>query len=339
MSPSSDTSSLSASVMNLSACSLGLTNQPYSLYGIGVRQKGQLSTQDHCAFYMVLQELLALMKLSLDSIHTAISLAAVHDIIKNTLRQPEKGNRWSTVVFISSITGNFTNDPLSQLALVNVVQILYTLRLWIVSERQYYKQLRWLTGLCGSAVAVSIGCNIARAVSFAPAAVYYACVLGAKNDMPLKMIIVKAQLSVYLSIGSWLLADFIIATSLCYVLHTSKNGFLSTDSFLNRYMAYFYLALGNSIVLFGCGLVVEKLYINSYMAMLNGRKFMRQEPEHSESAPNCTEGQIVDICRATLQQEHGKISKDLESGCTATLTQAHDIIICLESVGAPSIDL
>lgn len=59
---------------------------------------------------MVLQELLALMKLylpflgrSLDSIHTAISLAAVHDIIKNTLRQPEKGNRWSTVVFVSAI--------------------------------------------------------------------------------------------------------------------------------------------------------------------------------------------------------------------------------------------
>ncbi|KAJ8584415.1 hypothetical protein M405DRAFT_466555 [Rhizopogon salebrosus TDB-379] len=50
--------------------------------------------------------------------------------------------------------------------------------------------------------------------------------------------LIGIEWSTYMTLGTIAFVDVIIASSLCYILATSRPGFSSTDSFLTKLMAY-----------------------------------------------------------------------------------------------------
>ncbi|KZP22915.1 hypothetical protein FIBSPDRAFT_952486 [Athelia psychrophila] len=183
-----------------------------------------------------------------DALHTAlISYAMYNYLIQNALNP----SGWTTLspAMKASIVVN--------LMLTLMVQTLYVIRLWI-------------------------GINIFIA--------YRTCSLNSLQEWNL----LEYQQGVYLALGSLLVTDTIIAASLCLELHTRKTGFIPTDTLLTRYMFYFlnagavisltviaeitvYTTMQGKGAWFALGLVLPKLYVNCYLAMLNGRPFMRRQ--------------------------------------------------------------
>jgi len=104
----------------------------------------------------------------------------------------------------------------------------------------------------------------------------------------------------YIALSVITVLDFVIASSLCYLLATSRTGFSSTDSFLTKLMAYsistgcftglFSVAaiitaalMPMSFVFTGIEFVIATLYVNSYLALLNARYYLQPNADSINS--------------------------------------------------------
>ncbi|PPR02686.1 hypothetical protein CVT24_002108 [Panaeolus cyanescens] len=96
----------------------------------------------------------------------------------------------------------------------------------------------------------------------------------------------------YMALGSAVAADILIATSLCYSLSKTRTGYKQTDSVVNVLMMYVInssllttvCALGclvayaiwpNTFAFIGIYFCLSKLFLNSLLAMLNGRDALK----------------------------------------------------------------
>ncbi|KAG1733365.1 uncharacterized protein EDB91DRAFT_641337 [Suillus paluster] len=96
----------------------------------------------------------------------------------------------------------------------------------------------------------------------------------------------------YATVGTSTFIDIVIASSLCYLLATSRTGFSRTDSFLTKLMGYTIstgclTSICSIIVLITCAtlsgtfiflaiyFLVAKLYVNSFFALLNERYYVQ----------------------------------------------------------------
>ncbi|KAF7303645.1 hypothetical protein MIND_00593800 [Mycena indigotica] len=92
----------------------------------------------------------------------------------------------------------------------------------------------------------------------------------------------------YLNFAAGTGSDIAVALALCYLLHKSRTGFKRTDSLIRVLMAYTintgllvaldatagmftYAFMPNNFIFLGCYLLLSKLYLNSYLAILNAR--------------------------------------------------------------------
>ncbi|KAG2159074.1 uncharacterized protein EDB93DRAFT_441706 [Suillus bovinus] len=110
----------------------------------------------------------------------------------------------------------------------------------------------------------------------------------------------KIEWSTYMTLGTMTFVDFIIASSLCYLLTVSRTGFSSTDSMLTKLMAYVIntgcltsicsmtamitcAMMPQNFIFLGIEFLLAKLYVNSFLALLNARYYLQSAAETNNS--------------------------------------------------------
>jgi hypothetical protein len=113
--------------------------------------------------------------------------------------------------------------------------------------------------------------------------------------------LVKTEWSVFMALGTITFVDFIITSSLCYLLATARTGFSSTDSMITRLMAYIVntgcltsvcsmsamitcAVMPHNFIFLGVEFLVAKLYVNSFLALLNARHYLQPAAEANQSS-------------------------------------------------------
>ncbi|KAG1717730.1 uncharacterized protein EDB91DRAFT_1259371 [Suillus paluster] len=108
--------------------------------------------------------------------------------------------------------------------------------------------------------------------------------------------------TVYLGLGAVTLIDILIATSLCYLLATAKTGFTKTDrtlqtlvrdiintgcltSVLSMACIITGAVMPNNLIYLAIEWLLSKLYVNSYMALLNARYYHDGSAHTSQARP------------------------------------------------------
>jgi hypothetical protein len=102
--------------------------------------------------------------------------------------------------------------------------------------------------------------------------------------------LIKIEWATYLTLSTITFADFVIASSLCYLLTTSRTGFSSTDSLITKLMVYVIntgcltsvcsmaaiitcAAMPTNLIFVAMEFLLAKLYVNSFLALLNARYY------------------------------------------------------------------
>ncbi|KAJ7769197.1 hypothetical protein DFH07DRAFT_954435 [Mycena maculata] len=104
----------------------------------------------------------------------------------------------------------------------------------------------------------------------------------------------------YLNFAAGTSSDLSVALVLCYLLRGSRTGFQWTDSLIARLMMYAmntgllvaldaaagmfsYVFMPHNFIFLGFYLLLSKLYLNSYLAILNARKGLREKFDEPKS--------------------------------------------------------
>jgi len=157
--------------------------------------------------------------------------------------------------------------------IVYSVHVLYLQRIWIISKGR----TRILP------VVMTVIIVLASSVGFV--------LLWAVFKSQLFSDLANIRWSIYLSLSTMTLIDFLIASSLCYLLISAKTGFAKTDITLRTLVRDIIntgcltsmcsmaciitdAAMPNSFVFLGIEFLLSKLYVNSYMALLNARHYL-----------------------------------------------------------------
>ncbi|KAG1803011.1 hypothetical protein EV424DRAFT_376106 [Suillus variegatus] len=195
--------------------------------------------------------------------------------------------------------------------IVPTVHLSYVYRIWIVSKGRS----RVLPVIIMCIVVVLSG-----GVAVPVVLVQYRCRLF--QD------VVTTEWATYLTLGAVTFDDILIASSLCYLLATSRTGFSSTDSFLTKLLGYIIstgclTSICSIIAVIACAVMprnfiflsieflVTKLYVNSFMALMNARYYL-QAGADSVGSPKFRAGHNVfhpELRIETSQDEKLQISR------------------------------
>ncbi|KAG2159076.1 uncharacterized protein EDB93DRAFT_1245631 [Suillus bovinus] len=112
--------------------------------------------------------------------------------------------------------------------------------------------------------------------------------------------LIKMEWATFMACGTITLVDFVIASSLCYLLAISRTGFSSTDSMLTKLMVYVIntgcltsicslsviitcATMPQNFIFLGIEFLVAKLYVNSFIALLNAPHYLQSAAETNTS--------------------------------------------------------
>lgn len=184
---------------------------------------------------------------------------------------------------LTEIVWSFKLQVIFNVLITNSVHALYLHRLWIVSKGRS----RALPITVCITVALDLGVDIALVW------VIYQC--HTFSDL------IQAKWASYTALGTIAVVDILIVSSLWYLLATSRTGFSSTDSFVDKLTAYIVntgciMSIGsvatmitcavmpNNYIFIGVGFVVSKLYVNSFLALLNARYYLQGNADNNDSS-------------------------------------------------------
>ncbi|KAG0704121.1 hypothetical protein DFH29DRAFT_400960 [Suillus ampliporus] len=203
---------------------------------------------------------------------------------------------WSSIVYyylvnnygnISALTEIVWSFTLLQIVIdvpiVYGVHLLYFYRIWIVSKGR--SKAFPITAI----IIVTISSGVAITLLW----VTYQCHVF--TDL------IKTAWSTYMTLGTITSIDFIIASSLCYLLATSRTGFSSTDTLITKLMGYIIntgclTSICSMTVIITCAVMprnfiflsieflVAKLYVNSFLALLNAAYYLRSNASTIDSS-------------------------------------------------------
>ncbi|KAG1762552.1 hypothetical protein EDD22DRAFT_567647 [Suillus occidentalis] len=105
---------------------------------------------------------------------------------------------------------------------------------------------------------------------------------------------IAIEWTAYLTLSSMAFADILIASSLCYLLATSRTGYSSTSSFITKLMGYIIstgcltsacsmiavitcAVMPKNFIFLSIEFIVIKLYVNSFMALMNARYYVQTD--------------------------------------------------------------
>ncbi|KAG2345097.1 hypothetical protein BDR05DRAFT_909162 [Suillus weaverae] len=190
---------------------------------------------------------------------------------------------YADISALTEIVWSFKLQIVIDVIIVYGVHLLYFHRIWIVGKGRS----RVLPIAVG--VIVTLGSGVAIALIWA----VYQCHVF--SDL------VKIEWATFMALGTITFVDFVIASSLCYLLATSRTGFSSTDSIITKLMAYIIntgcltsmcslsamitcAVMPHNFIFLGVEFLVAKLYVNSFLALLNARNYMQPATETNHSS-------------------------------------------------------
>ncbi|KAG1803400.1 uncharacterized protein BJ212DRAFT_1469815 [Suillus subaureus] len=184
---------------------------------------------------------------------------------------------------LTEIVWSFKLQIVIDVIIIYGVHLLYFHRIWIVGKGRS----RVLPIAVG--VIVTLGSGVAIALIWA----IYQCHVF--TDL------IKIEWSTFMSLGTVAFIDFVIASSLCYLLATSRTGFSSTDSLITKLMAYIIntgcltsacsltamitcAVMPHNFIFLSVEFLMAKLYVNSFLALLNARSYLQPAAETGHSS-------------------------------------------------------
>ncbi|KAJ8589398.1 hypothetical protein M405DRAFT_212263 [Rhizopogon salebrosus TDB-379] len=247
----------------LAAVLFGLTNVQAFIYFQSHRRTG-----------MTLYKLVVIWLWILDALHLALIIHCVYYYLVIS---------YANINLLDRIVWSFKLQVVIAVVIIYGVHILYVYRIWIVSKGRS----RILP------IAVGIIVNLALGVAMALMWAIYHC--------PSLTHLVGIEWATYMTLGTMTFGDFVIASSLCYFLATSRTGFSGIDFFLTKLMVYTIntgcltsvcsvaaiitcALLPGSLVFLGLEFLTVKLYVNSFLALLNARYYTQSTAEPIDSS-------------------------------------------------------
>ncbi|KAG1786480.1 uncharacterized protein HD556DRAFT_1053828 [Suillus plorans] len=112
--------------------------------------------------------------------------------------------------------------------------------------------------------------------------------------------LIRVEWAAYAALSTVTFVDILIASSMWYFLATSRTGFSRTDSFINKLIAYTVntgcitsigsvativtcAAMPNNFIYLGVAFLVAKLYVGSFLALLNMRYYLQGNANNIDS--------------------------------------------------------
>lgn len=301
--------------VTLSALLFGLTNVQIFIYFQTQRDTG-----------MTPSKLIVIWLWILDAFHLALIVHCIYHYLVT---------KYANFNALTEIVWSLKLQVILDVFIVPTVHFSYIYRIWIVSK----SRSRVLPAVLTCIVVVLTG-----GISIPVVMAQYHCHVF--RD------IVAIEWTAYLTLGAVTFSDIIIASSLCYLLATSRTGFSSTDSFITKLVGYiistgYLTSVCSMIAVITCAVmpknfvflsiefIVIKLYVNSFMALLNARYYLqtnvvsvgsechvRHEVYHPElhintsqddkAQTNVSDDVVLHItrpgCRVTEDGDHGQAS-------------------------------
>ncbi|KAG1742673.1 uncharacterized protein EDB91DRAFT_1127413 [Suillus paluster] len=111
----------------------------------------------------------------------------------------------------------------------------------------------------------------------------------------------KTEWAAYIALGMITVVDIFVASSLCYLLATSRTGFSSMDSFIKTLIAYTIntgcvtgicsvaiiitcAVMPHNFIFLAVEFLLAKLYVNSFLALLNARHYLQANVDTIDSS-------------------------------------------------------
>ncbi|KAG2145825.1 hypothetical protein DEU56DRAFT_788260 [Suillus clintonianus] len=163
------------------------------------------------------------------------------------------------------------------------VNLLYVHRIWIVSKGRS-RALPIIVSILvvlGSGVAISLIWELYQCHVFAD--------------------LIRIDWAIYSTLGTTTFLDILIASSLCYLLATSRTGYSNTDFFVTKLMGYTistgcltsifslmtiitFAAMPRNFIYLGVKNLEATSYVNSYIALLNARYYLQANADIIDSS-------------------------------------------------------
>jgi hypothetical protein len=190
---------------------------------------------------------------------------------------------YADISALTEIVWSFKLQMVIDVMIIYGVHLLYFHRIWIVAKGRS----RVLPIVVG--VIVTLGSGVAIALIWA----IYQCHVF--SDL------IEIEWATFMSLGTVAFIDFVIASSLCYLLATSRTGFSNTDSMITKLMAYIIntgcltsvcsltaiitcAVMPHNFIFLGVEFLMAKLYVNSFLALLNARCYLQPTAEVNHSS-------------------------------------------------------
>ncbi|KAG2355652.1 hypothetical protein BDR07DRAFT_1613549 [Suillus spraguei] len=189
---------------------------------------------------------------------------------------------YANVNALAEIVWSFKLSVVIEVFIVYAVHILYVYRIWIISKGRS----RTLPIAVGVVIILNSGVVIALLWAL------YQC-----HDFS---DLLKIEWATYMALATITFADVVVASSLCYLLATSRTGFSSTDSLITKLMAYIIntgcltsvcsmiamitcAAMPHNFIFLAIEFLLAKVYVNSYLALLNARHYTQANTDTDNS--------------------------------------------------------
>ncbi|KAG2069955.1 hypothetical protein BDR04DRAFT_1100861 [Suillus decipiens] len=189
---------------------------------------------------------------------------------------------YANVNALTEIVWSFKLSVVIEVFIVYAVHILYAYRIWIFSKGKS----RTLPIAVGIVITLNSGVVIALLWAL------YQC-----HDFS---DLLKVEWATYMALATITFADVVVASSLCYLLATSRTGFSSTDSLITKLTAYIIntgcltsvcsmtavitcAAMPKNFIFLAIEFLLAKVYVNSFLALLNARHYTQVNTDTDNS--------------------------------------------------------
>ncbi|KAG0706184.1 hypothetical protein DFH29DRAFT_186696 [Suillus ampliporus] len=210
----------------------------------------------------------------LDALHLAL---VVHSVYYYLVAN------FANIDALTEVVWSFRLQIVIDVVIIYEIHVLYVYRIWIVSKGRS----RGLPIIVG--IVVILGLGVAISFSWG----IYLCRVF--TDF------VENQWLVYMALGTTAFLDIAIASSLCYLLASSRTGFSSTDSLITKLMGYTIdtgcltsvcsmtaiitcAVMPTNYIFLSVEFLLGKLYVNSFIALLNARYYLQPNADTINSS-------------------------------------------------------
>ncbi|KAG0695670.1 hypothetical protein DFH29DRAFT_257379 [Suillus ampliporus] len=200
----------------------------------------------------------------LDALHLALIVHCVYHYLVID---------YANIGALTEIVWSFKLQVMIDALIIYAVYVLYFYRIWIINNGR------------SKALPITVGIIVILTLGVGIVVVWDTYQSRVFTDL------IRTEWATYMTFGTTTFVDIVIASSLCYLLATSRTGFSSTDSLITRLLGYIVgtgcltsicsmavvitcAVMPNNFIFLGVDFLVAKLYVNSFLALLNARYYV-----------------------------------------------------------------